>query len=229
MRWFALIDTVFYNVSAGNRNNRFFPAIKVCRSSDLRHFNFRNISRSGISVFIKIFVDDYAGRKTNVSIIITAVTRIEHDFAIEHHESKRLTYTICRISGIPGKAAVHNTDNFAFHVLVNPVSLVKHSSGLILRGIHLGICRNNADILIVNVSLHNMNNLTIVARIVVQNDFGFTDTGSVVPVCFCDEVVIAIRAFRFIDDKIHSVVGAAACPTYRKSDYIIFFFIRKLF
>ena len=191
---FCLVSTVFYNVSAGNRDNGFFPTVKVIGRTNLRHFYFRNVSRSGVSVFIKIFVDNYTGGETDISVVITAVCRVKHDFAVKHHKTERFTEAICGIAGIPGKAAVHYADNFAFHVLVDPVSLIKHGAGLILRGVHFSIGRNDINKFVVNVRLHDMNYLAVIACIIVKNDFRLVDTGSVFPVCFGDEVIILICA-----------------------------------
>ena len=198
MRNRVLIHTIFYNVSAGNRDNCLFPTVKVSRSADLGHFYLGNIRGSRISVVIKVFIDNYASRESNVTVVIATVTRVEHDFAIHHHESERLSYTVCGIAGIPGQAAVHNADNFAVHILVDPVCLVEHCARLIFGRIHLRVRRNYIYVGIVYVSLHNVNNLTISSRIVIQNDFGFGNTGSIVPISLSDDVVVIISTCRSI-------------------------------
>ena len=43
-----------------------------------------------------------------------------------------------------------------------------------------------------------MKNLTIITRIVIQNDFGFGNAGSIVPVGFGDEIIVLICARRSI-------------------------------
>ena len=198
MSSFILIYAILYDVTARNRNNGLFPTVEVSRGTYLRHFQLRNISRTGISVIIKILVDNYASRKSYVTISVSAVTGIKHDFSVEHHKSKRLTNTLCRITGIPRKATVHNANNFTIHILVYPVSLIKHCGSLIFRSIHFVICRNYANVGIVYVSCHNMNNLTVITRIIIQNNFRFLDTGSIIPISFCDEIIILICARRSI-------------------------------
>ena len=144
MRSLVLIYSIFYNISAGNRNYCIFPTVKVCGSANLRHFKLGNVSRSRITVFIKILVDNHTSGESDVAVVISAVAGIEHDLAIHHHETERFAYTICRIAGVPGQATIHYTNYFAVHIPVDPVSLVEHRTRLILRRVHLGIRRNYA-------------------------------------------------------------------------------------
>ena len=198
MSSFVLICAVFYYISAGNRNNSIFPAIKVGRGANLGHFNLRNVGRSGIAIFIKVLVDNHASRESNIAISIPTVTRVKHDLAIQHHEAERFAYTICRITGIPRQAAVHYTNYLTFHILVNPIGLIEHGASLILGCVHFSVSGDYTNIGIVHVRLHDMKNLTIVTCIVIQNDFGFGNTGSIVPVGLGDEIVVLIRARRCI-------------------------------
>ena len=207
---FLLIHTVFDNVTAGNRNNRIFPTIKVGRGADLHHFQFGHVSRSRIAVCVNILIDNNASGETDVAVIITAITGIKHDLAVHHHEAERFAYAVCIITGIPGQTAVHRTDYFTFHVLVDPECLVKHGTGLVLGCIHFRIRRNYTYIGIAYVSFHNMNNLTIVTCIVIQNDFGLRNAGRIVPVSLRDEVVVPIRACRSI------VLIIDTCSKHRK-------------
>ena len=101
MIWLRLIYTVFYNIPTRCRNNLFFPAIEVGRGANLRHFYFRNISRSRISIFIKIFIDYNNRRETNIAILIAAVRRVKQNLCIQHNKAQRLTNTIRRVVGIP--------------------------------------------------------------------------------------------------------------------------------
>ena len=192
MRGAVLVHTVFNNVSAGDRNNRVFPTVKVRGCADLYHFQLGNVCRSCFTVRIGILVDYNAGGEADIAICVTAVTGIEHDLAIEHHKAQRLTNAIGRISGIPGQAAVHHANDLAFHVVVNPLRLIVHSGSLIHRSVHFCICRNNRNILIAYISGHHMDNLTLSTCIVIQNDLSFADTGSIVPVPFGNQIVIVI-------------------------------------
>ena len=194
----VLVCAIFDDISARNRNNRIFPAVEICRSTDLRHFYLGDVGRSGVAVCVEVLVNNHASRETDVAVFITTIARVKHDLAVHHHEAERFTHALCRITGVPGQTTVHNTNNFAVHVLVNPVSLVKHCGRLIFRSIHFVICRNYINVRIVHVSFHNMNNLTIITRVVIQNDFGFGDTGCTVPVGLGDEVVVLICTCRSV-------------------------------
>ncbi len=137
MRCGVLVNTILYNVAAGNRDNGVFPTVKIGRGAYLYHFEFRNVGRSWVTVSIKILVYNNARWKTYVAILVPTVTRIKHNLAVKHHKAKWLAHAFCGVTGVPRKAAVHCANNLALHILVNPVSLVEHCSRLILRCVHL--------------------------------------------------------------------------------------------
>ena len=133
---FVLVNTVFNDIAAGNGDNGLFPTVKICGRQDLRHFYLRNICRTGITVCIVILVDNNAGGESNLTVLITAVAGIEHDLTVKHHKAERFANAVCGITGIPRKTAVHRADYATVHILVDPVSLVKHGPRLIHRCIH---------------------------------------------------------------------------------------------
>ena len=112
---FGLVYTVFYDITGRAGNNLIFPSVKTGFVSYGSHFNFRNICRSCLSVFIGIFMNNDTGRETD--------RMVEVDLAVNHHETKRFVYTagvFCVCGGvIPAEAGIHCTDNVFAPFLFN--------------------------------------------------------------------------------------------------------------
>ena len=107
---FSLIYTIFYDISAGNRNNLIFPAVKICSRLNLRHLNLGNVCRTRITVFVKILVNNKNRGESYITVRVSTVCRVKENLGIKHNETKRLTYTVCRIIGIPAQAGIHRTN-----------------------------------------------------------------------------------------------------------------------
>ena len=181
-----LIDTIFYNITTGTRNNLIFPTIKVCSGSDLGHFNLGNIRGSGIAIFVKILVYYKNGRESNFTVFITTVCGVKENLSIKHYEAERFSKTIARITGIPTKCSIHSTHDITIAIRFSICCLFRHNACLIVSVLrnHAVITIDNLNVFIVKVSFHNEKYLTTRSIIVIQNDFGFGNTRSDVPIFF---------------------------------------------
>ena len=178
-------------------DNLFFPSGNTVGGG--AHFDLGHIRRSCHAVlFVK--VDDKTGIRDGVVRIYGTV---------DDEDTERFTLEVgvllivLRI--IPGKTGIHSTNNIESEILLYPSRLLTHGAGLIVseRGIHTHIAGKNGSVRIVDIYFHHVHNLTAVAAAVIQNDFGFNDTGSDIPFVLSDNVVIAVtgntmfkRAFR---------------------------------
>ena len=97
---------------------------------------------------------------------------------------------------IPAQTYVHRTDNIFAKSFFNVCRLLRHfhTTPVCLVGI-VNICRNilkrrhDRDIVVVGVNLNNVDNLSTVARIIIENNFRFNRAGSKVIIGFLNEIV----------------------------------------
>ena len=205
----VLVFAIFYNVTAGNRDNLILPTVEICGRFDLWHFNLRDIVRAGIAVFVKILVDNKNRRETYCSVNVTAVSGVEKNFCIKHNKSKRLVNSVLGVIFIPAKSCVHSTNYVAVAVGFCPRCLLRHNSGLVVTVYrnHSIIAVNNLNVFIVQVSFHNKKHLSARAVVVVQNNLRLGDTGSDIPILLGYEIVIVVSACGAVD----GVIVACKC------------------
>ena len=185
-----LIHTIFNDVAGRTGNDLIFPTVQILAVGNGSHFNLGDIAGSGLTVLIGILVDHDTGGEAYgvVKIYLT----------VNHHEAQGLidaagVLCICRRI-VPAEAGIHRANNILAPFLFDECSVFGNGRNCVIGGVHIGIAADYPGIGVGDISLHQMDDLTSVTGLIVQNDFGFSNTGSNVPVLFADDVIIIIAA-----------------------------------
>ena len=151
-----LVYTILYDVTARYGNNLILPSIQICCRLDLGHLYLGNISGSGISILVKVLVDNKNRGETYVTVNVTAVIGVKEDLCIKHNEAKRFAYAVSRISGIPAKSCVHRSDYITVTVSLCVCSLLGHYACLIVTVLrnHTHVTVYNLNVFVVKIRLH---------------------------------------------------------------------------
>ena len=169
-----------------------------------------NLGHAGGSCLAVLLVkiDDKAGLGAGSLALAVHV-----HLAVQNHVAQRLTDQLGMLlivsTVIPAQAQVHRAYNIEAPVLFHPCGLLGHDLHAVITGggIHLLIAGNNGNILIADISRHDMQHLAAGAFIIVQNNLRLRDTGRNVIITLADQVVVVTGRQGQI--KVHTGTGGA--------------------
>ena len=190
----VLVHAILDNVAGGTGNDLIFPAVQRGTVGNGSHFDLGNVGRSCLPGIIGILMDDDTGGEAHRMIKI--------NLAVNHHKAQRFIDAggiFCiGIRVIPAQAGIHRAHNIFAPFIFNKGGMFRNGGNRIIGGIHLSVAADYPGIGIGDIRFHQMNDLTSVTSCIIQDNFGFLNTGCDIPIIFTDDVVVVIAAVCFV-------------------------------
>ena len=186
----VLVDAVFDQEMEAGGNKLFFPSCNGIIG--LAHLGLGNMGRTGLAVlFVK--VDHKTSVGPEIAVLAVSVVLTVHDQRAERL-ADQLGMLLIVIGIVPMQCRIHGRDHVAVAVLLGVLGLLGHDlSGIILviqPLFHLMVTGHDFGVGVIGIHLYHMAYLTLRAVLLGQNDFGFGNARSQIPIALGDHFQI---------------------------------------